>query len=126
LSSVIYLDFNKGTVKADIAALPEKMSKAACVSLNEGLNFVVMMAKILVLVDTGTLQKTIRKERGGRGRCVYRVRAGGYFTNPKTGRLCDYAHWVEMNYPYLAPAIKMGDSYIKNLIKTNVVAAVSE
>ena len=125
VGNIITIDFDKGNVKAQLAMLPEKMEKAAVEALDEGASFIVMMAKILVLVDTGTLQKTIRKERAGVGHRTVSVRAGGYFVNPKTGKLCNYAHWVEMNYPYLAPAVLMADSYIKNLIRQRVVEAVN-
>jgi HK97 gp10 family phage protein len=71
-------------------------------------------AKQRVPVDTGSLQKSIRIEitrRGGKE--VVGVAAGGYITNPKTGRKVDYAGFVEYGtsrqwpQPYLRPAIGM-------------------
>lgn len=118
------MDFEKGTINQKLARLPEEMKEAGLEAINEGADFIVAMAKNLVLVDTGTLQKSIRKQRTKDD--VVSVRAGGYFVNPKTGRTCDYAHWVEMNYPYLRPAVEMARSYIINLIKANVVEAVNE
>ena len=81
-----------------------------------------MMAKILVLVDTGTLRKSIRKERGAGN--VIKVRAGGYFVNPKTGKIVDYAHWVEFMSPFLRPAYRMTEPYIRNLIRQKVLERV--
>jgi hypothetical protein len=122
------VDWDRGTIKKALAELPEKMEKAAFEALDEGADFMVVMAKTLVRVDTGTLQKSIRKERGGIGKSwrVVRVRAGGYFVNPKTGRLCDYAHWVEMHYPYMRPAFEHVRSYIKDLIRDGVVAEIKQ
>jgi len=120
------IDWERGTIKQALAALPEKMTQAAMEALDEGADFMKMMAKTLVRVDTGTLQKSIRKERGGVGMGwrVVRVRAGGYFVNPKTGRLCDYAHWVEMHYPYMRPAYEMTRPFIIRKIREKVLEAV--
>ena len=123
--NTITIDWSKGTVKAQLAVLAEKMSDAAFEALDEGTDFIVMMMKTLVLVRTGTLQKTCRKERSGKGYRTIVVRAGGYYTNPETGRICDYAHWVEMRSPFVAPSIAMVDNYIKSLIGQRVVEAVS-
>ena len=120
------VDWERGTIKKALAELPNKMEKAGMEALDEGASFMVTMAKTYVRVDTGTLQKSIRKERGGSGKGwrVVRVRAGGYFVNPKTGRLCDYAHWVEMNYPYMRPAYETVRNYIRNLIRDGVLREV--
>lgn len=116
-------DFKKGTLTQRLAMLPDKMEKAGLEAINEGADFMKMMAKNLVLVDTGTLRKSIRKERGGKGRLTVSVRAGGYFVNPKTGKLCNYAHWVEMKYPYMRPAYDMVRPYILRLIRQKVLEA---
>lgn len=115
------IDWEKGTINQKLARLPETMKEAAMEAIGEGADFIVMMAKTKVLVDTGTLQKSIRKQRTRDQ--VVSVRAGGYYVNPKTGKLCDYAHWVELHYPYMRPAVEMARSYIINLIKSNVVEA---
>ena len=121
-------NWEKGTIKQALAELPENMEKAAMEALDEGATFIVTTAKQFVPVDTGTLRKSIRKERGGIGKAwrVVRVRAGGYFVNPKTGKLANYAHWVEMRYPYLTPAVALGRQFIVDLIKRKVVLAANE
>ena len=116
------MDFEKGTISQKLAKLPFLLNVAGMEALNEGADFIVSMAKNNVRVDTGTLQKSIRKQRT-KDRVVS-VRAGGYFVNPKTGRLCDYAHWVEMNYPYLEPAVDTARQFIIGLIRSKVVEAV--
>jgi hypothetical protein len=118
------IDWERGTISQKLAKLPDEMKESAMQALDEGADFIVIMAKTKVLVDTGTLQKSIRKQRTRDQ--VVSVRAGGYFVNRKTGRLCDYAHWVELNYPYLRPAVDMARSYIIGLIKSNVVEAVKD
>ena len=125
MSNVIDLtvDWERGTIKQALAQLPDKMTEAGMQALNEGADFMKIMAKTLVRVDTGTLQKSIRKERSPT-RNAMTVRAGGYFVNPKTGRLCNYAHWVEMHYPYMRPAWEMTRPFIVRKIRENVLEAV--
>lgn len=60
------------------------------------------LAQSYVRVDTGSLQKSIRIEHIDRHHIA--VRAGGYIINPKTGRIVDYAGWVEAKFPYMRPA----------------------
>jgi len=113
------IDWKNGTIKQALARLPDEMNRKAMEALDEGADFMKMMARLLVLVDTGTLRKTIRKEKGAGN--IVRVRAGGYFINPKTGKICNYAHWVEMKYPYMRPAYRMTKPYIERLIRQKVV-----
>jgi len=65
----------------------------------------------------GSLQKSIRKERWAmpKGNIVYtRIRAGGYVTNPNTGRKVHYAKYVEYGTrymgarPYMRPNLRWG------------------
>jgi hypothetical protein len=67
---------------------------------------IVDLAKQYVRVDTGTLQSDIRLEvrEESPTKVSVAVRAGGTQTNPKTGKICDYAQAVEYKYPYLMPA----------------------
>lgn len=71
-------------------------------------------AKRLCPVDTGSLQKSIRRTAYVRvaGHIQQMgVRAGGYIVNPKTGRRVDYARHVEYGtsktraQPFLRPAV---------------------
>jgi hypothetical protein len=119
-------DFEARTVKAKLARLPEIFNEAAEQAVEEAASFMVMMAKSIVLVDTGTLRKTIRKERGGEGlnwREV-RVRAGGFFVNPKTQRICDYAPFVEAKYPFMRPAADMTEPFLREQIKQGILERV--
>jgi hypothetical protein len=120
------INWNNGTIEQVLADLPEKFSEAAFQALDEGADFMKNVAKMYVRVDTGTLQKSIRKQRSGTGHKTVSVRAGGYFVNPKTGRKCDYAHWVELNYPFLRPAYETVKHYIISLIKQKVVEAAKQ
>lgn len=106
MSNIIQLDFNSGTVKRDVVAIPNKLLEGAEQAILEVAHLMAGLAQVHVRVDTGSLRDSIRIERGGRTmhwRQV-RVRAGGYVTNPKTGKLVDYAAIVEAKYPYMKTA----------------------
>jgi len=93
-------------VKRDIADIPNKLLEGAEEAILEVAHLMAGLAQVHVRVDTGSLRDSIRVERGGQGlhwRSV-RVRAGGYITNPRTGKLVDYAVVVELKYPYMRPA----------------------
>lgn len=123
----IRLDFEKGTVKQDLAELPEKMLESAFEVLLDQAHLMRDLAQVYVRVDTGSLRDSIRVERGGQGmhwRQV-RVRAGGYITNPKTGKLVDYATIVEVKYPYMRPAWQQVCHTIEEMISAKVVEACS-
>ena len=103
----VELYFCNPALKADLADLPEKLLDAAFEYLLESAQLIKGLAQVRVRVDTGSLRDSIRVERGGKGKHWrrVRVRAGGYITNPDTGRLVDYAGYVESKYPYLRPAV---------------------
>ena len=94
----------RGAVK--LQGLEELMRDATLEELNSSADQIKQLAKQLVRVDTGSLQRSIRKERGGVGArwAKVRVRAGGYVTNPKTGLLVNYASIIESKYPFMMPA----------------------
>lgn len=119
-------NWNNGTIEQVLAKLPEKMTQAAMEALDEGAEFMKVIAKSLVRVDTGTLQKSIRKQRAGTDWKTVSVRAGGYFVNPKTGKICNYAHWVEMHYPYLKPAYETVKPFIIQQIKAKVIEVAQQ
>lgn len=90
-------------------AFEESVTAALLKSAEEGRD----RAKQLVPVDTGALRDSIRVERFARpaGNILYTgIAAGGYKKNRKTGRLVDYAIYVEYGTrrmrprPYLRPA----------------------
>ena len=102
----IFVDLNSGTVKQDIADIPNKILEGAEEAIMQVAHLMVGYAQVHVRVDTGSLRDSIRVERGGRGMHwrEVKVRAGGYIVNRKTGKLVNYAAAVEAKYPYMHPA----------------------
>jgi HK97 gp10 family phage protein len=99
----IQLDITDPNVKYKLTVLPEKMSDAAFEVVMKEAELIKGLAQIYVPVDTGSLRDSIRVERGGTGlrwREV-RIRAGGYVTNPETGRFVDYAKFQEYGTKYM-------------------------
>jgi len=116
-----------GTIKQRLAELPEKMLDAAFEELDQQAELMKGIAQVLVRVDTGSLRDSIRKERGGQGKNwrVVTVRAGGYVTNPRTGRVVDYAVVVEQKYPFMRPAFEQVRGNIESLIQRRVAERVN-
>jgi hypothetical protein len=103
MSTRIVLDITDPNIKEKLAVLPEKMLDYAEEVLISQAHLIVGLAQIYCPVDTGSLRDSIRVERGGQGlrwREV-KVRAGGYITNPDTGRLVDYAIYQEEGTKYI-------------------------
>lgn len=124
----LHLDLNKGTVKQDIAQLPTKMLDYAFEVLIQQAELMKAYAQANVRVDTGSLRDSIRLERTApsyRHHRVVRVRAGGYVTNPRTGKLVNYAAVVERKYPYMRPAYYQVKDTIAAMIKARVVEKVN-
>jgi len=104
--------------------LPEQLMEASMEALNEAADFMVMMAQCNVLVDTGTLQRSIRKESYPN---IVKVKAGGYqFINPKTNKPCNYARYVEANYPFMRPAYETIKSFLADKIAQKILTRVQE
>jgi len=122
--SIIYNDL--GNLKVDLARLPEKIRDIAFEVLIEQAHLIQGLAQVNVRVDTGSLRDSIRVERGGEGEHWRRVRirAGGYITNPRTGKLVDYAVFVETHFPFLGPAVDEVKPTITDMIKNAVVEGV--
>jgi hypothetical protein len=122
----IKYDLSDTLVKEKLANLPEKMLEFAFEVLLKQAELMKGLAQVYVPVDTGSLRDSIRVERGGESlhwRQV-RVRAGGYVTNPKTGRLVNYAAIVEAKQPFMRPAFEEVEPTIAEMIKANVVNKV--
>jgi hypothetical protein len=121
--TTIYLDLNDPAIKQKLATLPEKMLEWAEEVLIAQANLMKGLAQVYVDVDTGSLRDSIRIERGGMGKFwrEVRVRAGGYIINPKTGRLVDYARYVENRHPFMLPAWLEIKDEIAILLKANVL-----
>jgi hypothetical protein len=123
------LDLAKGTVKRDIAEIPNKMLEGAFEAINEVADLMVGFAQIYVRVDTGSLRDSIRKERVApafHNHRMVRVRAGGYVTNPRTGRLVDYAVVVEQKYPYMKPAWHQVKGQVADIIRRKCLEHIRE
>lgn len=107
--------------------------------LNKGINFleryvaealdeiagnIITDAKSYVAVDTGSLQKSIRKQVYAKPAHNVRkigVRAGGYVRNPKTGRLVDYAVYQEYGTSRMRPQPFMRPAIHKNLLDMRMI-----
>jgi len=122
MTRAIKLDWFSTTVKEDLAKLPEKMLDGAFEAINQAADLIVGLAQVNVRVDTGSLRDSIRKERVSSR--VVRVRAGGYVTNPKTGKLVNYAAVIEQRYPFLSPAVRSVYPQIRTMIENRVVEKV--
>jgi hypothetical protein len=121
-------DGTKGTVKKDLADLPEKMLEYAFEVLMDRAYVMKGYAQIFVRVKHGYLRDSIRVERGGEGKHWrrVRVRAGGYVPAPMyKKRVVDYAAIVEAKYPYMKPAWLQVRDTIADMIKARVVEECS-
>ena len=125
MTGVIRLDFNSGKVVKELAELPERIYVTALEVLRERAELMVGLAKVYVRVETGSLRDSIRMQWIGQGRHVCTVRAGGYVTNPKTGKLVDYAALIEAKYPYMRPAWEEVSRGIEAMIEARVVERYS-
>lgn len=124
----LVLSLDDRNIKQKLATLPEHMIEWAEEVLLNRAHYMRDIAQVLVRVETGSLRDSIRVERGGKGQFwrEVRVRAGGYVVNPKTGRLVDYAVFVENNYPFMAPAFLQIKEDLAYLIKNLVVEKVKD
>jgi len=124
----IRLDFSKGTVKQDVAAIPNKLLEGAGEAILEVAHLMAGLAQVHVRVDTGSLRDSIRVERGGQGMHwrEVRVRAGGYVTNPRTRKLVDYAVAVEMKFPYMRPAWEQVRGQAEEIIRRICLEHIKE
>jgi hypothetical protein len=124
----IILSIDDPNIKQKLATLPEHMIEWAEEVLMDRAHYMRDIAQVLVRVETGSLRDSVRVERGGKGQFwrEVRVRAGGYVVNPKTGRLVDYAIFVENNYPFMAPAFLQVKNEIAYMIKSLIVEKVKE
>jgi hypothetical protein len=124
----IKYDLSDTYVKEKLANLPEKMLEWAEEVLLKQAELMKGYAQVYVPVDTGSLRDSIRVERGGESlhwRQI-KVRAGGYVTNPKTGKLVNYAAIIEAKYPFMRPAFEEVKPIIAEMIETEVVQKANE
>lgn len=130
--TIIQLDIMDPAIKAKLANLPEKMLDYAFEVLMKQAELIKGLAQVYCPVETGSLRDSIRIERGGEGlhwRQV-KVRAGGYITNPQTGKLVDYAGYQEFGtryiygFFYLTRAVEEVTPTITEMIKAGVAEKV--
>jgi hypothetical protein len=120
----VNIDLFDPNIKEKLAVLPEKMADYAEEVLLDAAHLIVGLAQVYCPVDTGSLRDSIRVERGGQGMRWRQVsvRAGGYVTNPKTGRKVDYAWYVEYGvYPFMTTAIAEVQPTIRTMLENNVL-----
>jgi HK97 gp10 family phage protein len=121
---------------ARLTELNQSLDPSVETGLKEIAEIVRDMAKIFCPVGTPqstgipgyigrSLQKSIRIQSHTKSGGLHSigVSAGGYVTNPNTGRKVDYARWVErgtsrmMARPFMRPALDMCKKSILKLIK---------
>ena len=96
--------------------------------LNQVADRIVEDAKATVRVSTGSLQKSIRKQHHVSQGHIHStgVSVGGYIINPKTGRIVDYARYLEYGtskmppYPYLAPALERNRPFLVFVLRARL------
>jgi len=106
LAQVTQMGFN--TFIAYLGRFEAKLDSIAIAAVREVAVKIRDTAKDWVRVDTASLQKSIRLQVYARPAAhIHRigVSAGGYVTNPKSGRKVDYGLYVEADYPFLRPAV---------------------
>ena len=119
---VIQVDFQENLSKM-LEELPEKMREIALKVLNERAEVMVETAKALCPVDTGSLKKSIRRQRTSKG---VAVRAGGYIINPKTRKIVNYAGVVESKQPFMRLAWTVAREGIVQEIEERVASECSK
>jgi len=91
-------------------------------------------AKELCPVDTGSLRKSIRKEKELTSLYPFTytvgIAAGGQVKNPKTGREVDYAAHVEFGtsrmppQPFMGPAIEKNKEEVRRILSKKIMEAL--
>lgn len=99
-------------LRAKLNAYAEGVDPATVKNLDAVAELIRDHARTIVPVDTGSLRKSIRREKivvQGKVKRIS-IRAGGYVTNPRSNRKVDYASYVEFGtsrmraQPFLRPA----------------------
>jgi len=117
--------FKNGTIKYDLATIPEKLNDWTFEALMEGARLIAGLWQVYIRVDTGSARDSIRVERGGIGKNwrEVKVRGGGYVVNPKTGRLVDYMAIIEEKYGAGQQAFEEGAPQIAAMINEGLLEA---
>jgi len=125
----------KDRVKAVLRRVTEGMDPKLSSNLQAAAERVKEDAKVLCPVDTGSLRASIRREslaKPAGSLWEIGVRAGGYITNPKTGKKVDYASYVEFGTsrmrpkPFLRPALLNNRALIEDAVRRALNEDVEE
>lgn len=118
---------------ADLAKVEGTIDTAIVKGLDDVAEKIKDDAKTICPVDTGSLQKSIRRQKHatpeGHVHSVS-VSAGGYITNPKTGRKVDYAAHVELGTsktppkPFMQPALEKNREEIRRILTKKLLEAL--
>jgi HK97 gp10 family phage protein len=118
----------------ELAEIHSHLGPEVVEGLDEVADKIVKDARELCPVDTGALQRSIRKEKELRSLYPFTytigVAAGGHVKNPKTGRKVDYAAHVEFGtsrtpaQPFMGPAIEKNRAEIRRILSKKVLEAL--
>jgi len=124
------MEINVELVDADrlitrLGKASENLDPETVEGLNEVADRIVDDAKAIVAVDTGSLQRSIRRQRHVSDGHLHSVSvsAGGYVVNPETGRTVDYAVYVEYGtsrttpQPFMQPALEMNRFHLLQVLR---------
>jgi HK97 gp10 family phage protein len=111
-----------------LAHIDEGLEPSLEKNLLEAAQFMKTMAQAycpVYPVKGGSLQRSIRVERIAA--LAVRVRAGGYVVNPRSGRLVDYAKFVEegtrkmMARPFMRPAWNHTKNFVMREVESSMM-----
>ena len=118
----------------ELAEIQSHLGLEVVEGLDEVADKIVGDAKELCPVDTGALQRSIRKEKELRSLYAFTytigVAAGGHVKNPRTGREVDYVAHVEFGtsttppQPFMGPAIEKSRAEIRRILSKKVLEAL--
>jgi len=121
-------------LNADLTKIAGSLDKAVAEGLAEAAEKIKDDAKEFAPVDTGALQKSIRRSdvsSRGRQHKVSVIAGGGGIINPKTGREVDYAAYQEFGtsrtppQPYMRPALEKNREGIRRILTKKILEALS-
>lgn len=118
----------------ELAEIASHIKPEVVEGLDEVADKIVRDARELCPVDTGALQRSIRRDKQlvSLYPFIYTVgvTAGGDVKNPKTGREVDYAAFVEFGtsrtpaQPFMGPAIEKNRGEIRRILSKKLLGAL--
>jgi HK97 gp10 family phage protein len=118
---------------ADLTRISSSLDAEVVDGLEEVADKIKEDAKNLCPVDTGSLRKSVRRQKhSSPSRHVHSigVSAGGYVKNPKTGRPVDYAAHVEFGtsrtppQPFMGPAVEKNKGEVRRILTKEILEAL--